>query len=251
MKQRFINPTGSSVENVQYGSLEEILNILKKIKSMGYVKTHRPDDQGVGRTLEDLLGVPENNFLIRDLGDIELKAKRVESESMLSVASATPKPRGVSRVLFNTYKFMSSKGYYCLYSDVTGAQVNPQGFRIALGENILILDNPKHVNAYWPFSIFEDSLKAKGDRILLVFAETKGERKTVEESFNYVEAYLLEGLSWSRFKNAILNGKLKIEFRIGVYLSGKLKGKYHDHGTAFRIMKRDFLHLYDTYKQIL
>ena len=39
-----------------------ILKKLKEIKKMGYVKTHRAGNTGIGKTLEDLLGIKENNI---------------------------------------------------------------------------------------------------------------------------------------------------------------------------------------------
>jgi len=100
-------------------------------------------------------------------------------------------------------------------------------------------------------SIFYDVLKSKSNRILLVFAETMGKRKTKGEQFHFTKAYLLSDLNIRKFKTAIRNGKLKVDIRIGVYRSGKLKGRYHDHGTGFRISSRDFLNLYDNYKQVI
>ena len=111
--------------------------------------------------------------------------------------------------------------------------------------------NKSKIAVYWPISIFDDVLKAKSDKILLAFAETKGERKTKNEKFHFTEAYLLSNLNINKFKSAVESDKLKIDIRIGVYRSGKNKGKYHDHGTGFRINKRDFLHLFDNFTQII
>lgn len=41
---------------------------------MGFVKTHRAHDTGIGKTLEDILGIKENNLRLPDVGDVELKA---------------------------------------------------------------------------------------------------------------------------------------------------------------------------------
>ena len=77
------------------------------------------------------------------------------------------------------------------------------------------------------------------------------ERKTKNEKFHFTEAYLLSNLNINKFKSAVESDKLKIDIRIGVYRSGKNKGKYHDHGTGFRINKRDFLHLFDNFTKII
>ncbi len=88
-------------------------------------------------------------------------------------------------------------------------------------------------------------------KILLVFADAKGETKSGSEQFHYLEAYLLHGLNVSKFQTAIEKDYLKVDIRIGVYRSGKNKGKYHDHGTGFRMQKKDFLALYDNYERLM
>ncbi|MBL7198043.1 MAG: glycosyl hydrolase [Candidatus Omnitrophica bacterium] len=232
-------------------TLKQLIRKILEIKRRGFIKTHRIDDTGIGKTLEDLLGIKENNFRVPDVGEIELKAKRIDSQSMLTIATKAPKPRGVNKVLFKNYKYKDKNGSYCLHSTVYGSRYNPRGFKLILERDRLILKNKKNIEAYWPISIFGNVLKSKSDKILLVFAETKGERKTKSEQFRFIGAYLLSDLSINKFKNAIKNNKLKVDIRIGIYRSGKLKGKYHDHGTGFRINKRDFPYLYDDYKRLI
>ena len=232
-------------------SFEEVTHKLRQIRDKGYIKTHRAHDTGIGKTLEDLLGISENNIRLPDIGEIELKAKRIESGSMLTLATKSPLPMGVNRVLFDNYKYLDDYGYYNLHSTVYGSRPNSLGFRVTLVKDKLVLENPKNIVAYWPISVFDDTLRSKSDRILLVFAQTKGERKTIHEHFLYSEAYLLSNLNRDKFVAAIANDKLKVDIRIGVFRSGKRQGQYHDHGTGFRIHKTDFLHLFDSYEPVL
>lgn len=232
-------------------SFKALVLELHKIAAMGFIKTHRTNDTGIGKTLEDLLGIDENNFRTPDIGEIELKAKRSESESMLTIATKSPLPRGVNRVLFENYKYKDKDGHYNLHSTVCGSRYNPQGFKMSVKDDELVLENKNRIKAYWPISIFDSVLKTKSDKIVLVFAETKGKRKTNNEYFHYNEAYLLSGLNINKFEAAVKKDKLKIDIRIGVYRSGSRKGHYHDHGTGFRINKRNFLELFDNYKQII
>ncbi len=224
---------------------------LEKIKDRGFIKTNRVHDNGVGKTLEDLLGIKENNFRLPDVGNIELKAKRIESGSMLTIATKSPEPRGVNKILFEKYKYKDKEGHYSLHSPVCGSRENNQSFRVVFEKDRLVLKNKYNIQAFWPASIFNEVLIAKSNNILLVLAETKGKRKTKSEKFHYVEAHLLSRLNMNKFKSAIENDKLKIDVRIGSYGTGKKKGKYHDHGTGFRINKRDFLHLFDNFKKII
>ncbi len=232
-------------------NLKQLKMKLEKIKEMGFIKTHRAHDTGIGKTLEDLLGIKENNLRLPDVGDVELKAKRIDSGSMLTIATKSPLPKGVNKVLFGKYKYLDKEGCYNLHTTVYGSKKNPQSFQIVFENDKLVLKNKKKIEAHWPVSIFDDVLRAKSNTILLAFAETKGERKTSGEKFHFIEAYLLSNLNVGKFKTAVENNKLKIDIRIGVYRSGKNKGKYHDHGTGFRINKRDFLHLFDIFKQII
>ena len=232
-------------------TLRKLKEQLEKIKAMGFVKTHRAHDTGIGKTLEDLLGIKENNLRLPDVGDVELKAKRIDSGSMLTVATKSPEPKGINKVLFEKYKYLDKEGKYNLHSTVCGSRKNPQSFKVIFEGEKFILKNKSKIAAYWPISIFDDVLKTKSDKILLAFAETKGERKTKKEKFHFTEAYLLSNLNINKFKSAVESDKLKIDIRIGVYRSGKNKGKYHDHGTGFRINKRDFLHLFDNFTQII
>lgn len=232
-------------------SVQDVKKRLLEIKSQGYVQTHRAHDTGIGKTLEDLLGIKENNIPLPDIGEIELKSKRLESGSMLTIATKAPKPRGTNRKLYNNYKYVDEDGDYCLHTTSYGSKCNNLSFRLILTGDKIILDNIKKVEAYWPLSVFDDVLKSKSNRILLVLAKTKGERAKANEQFHYTEAYLLTGLDMDRFKVAIATDKLKVDTRIGVYKSGKSVGKYHDHGTGFRINKNDYLYLFDTYEQLI
>lgn len=231
-------------------NLDELVEKLKTIKEMGYIQTHRSHDTGIGKTLEDLLDIPENNWRLPDVGEIELKAKRLESGSMLTLATKSPMPKGANKALFESYKYIDVEGHYNLHSTVCGSRENPQGLKAMVLKDSINIYNPNSIEAYWPITVFDD-LVSKSNSILLVFALTKGERKTVNECFHFTEAYLLSALNKDKFAKALSNDKLKIDFRMGVYKSGKLKGRFHDHGTGFRINKRDFLELFDSYEQLI
>ncbi|MFH1565724.1 MAG: MvaI/BcnI family restriction endonuclease [bacterium] len=224
---------------------------LNTIKAMGFVKTHRAHDTGVGKTFEDLLGLKENNLSLPDVGEVELKAKRIDSSSMITLITKSPEPKGANRTLFEKYKYLDKEGKNNLHSTVYGSRKNTQSFKAVFEKDRVALKNKSNILAYWSISLFDDVLKAKADKILLVLAETKGERKTKNERFHFTEAYLLSKLNINKFKSAIENDKLKIDIRIGAYRSGKDKGKYHDHGTGFRINKRDILNLFDNVTQII
>jgi hypothetical protein len=71
---------------MNFNNFDEIKKRLEEIKEIGFVKTHRSGQTGIGKTLEDLLGIKENNIPGPNaLGIIELKAIRKNSKSMLTL----------------------------------------------------------------------------------------------------------------------------------------------------------------------
>ena len=48
----------------------------KRVKDLGFVQSHRSHNTGIGKTLEDLMGIEENNLEEPDFGNIEIKSQR-------------------------------------------------------------------------------------------------------------------------------------------------------------------------------
>ncbi len=71
-------------------TLNDFIREYQKICQMGWIKTHRSGPTGIGKTLEDLLGIVENNIDGPDFGDYELKSCRLNSNSMLTIFTKTP-----------------------------------------------------------------------------------------------------------------------------------------------------------------
>lgn len=233
-------------------TLDKLILRLKKIKSAGFIKTTHGHQGGVGNTLETLLEIKENNLRTPDLGEIELKAKRLKSNSMLTLSSKSPLPKGVNSKLFHLYKrFSKEDKIYRLYTTIYGSKRNNRGFKVEVKDGKLFLINTKKVEAYWPLEKLDDVLKKDSQKILLVLAEAKGDFGKLNEEFHYVEAHLLSGLSFERLQKALSEGKLKVDIRIGADKTGKAAGKYHDHGTGFRIMKNDYLQLFELHKKLI
>ena len=55
-------------------TLDDFKKKYLEICNMGWITTHRSGPTGIGKTLEDLLGIPENNINGPDFGDYELKS---------------------------------------------------------------------------------------------------------------------------------------------------------------------------------
>ena len=72
---------------------------LKEISALGFVPNDRKGNHGgVGNTLEDLLGIKENNLPIPNAAEWELKAQRLNSTSLTTLFHIEPSPRAVKFV---------------------------------------------------------------------------------------------------------------------------------------------------------
>ena len=58
-------------------TLDDFIREYKGICEKGWIRTHRSGPTGIGKTLEDLLGIPENNLDEPDFGEYELKSCRL------------------------------------------------------------------------------------------------------------------------------------------------------------------------------
>ncbi|HHS0803877.1 TPA: MvaI/BcnI family restriction endonuclease [Neisseria meningitidis] len=78
---------------------ETLIAALKEIRDLNWVKSARPGNDGsVGNTLEDLLGIEENNLPIPNAAEWELKAQRKDSSSLLTLFHMEPSPTSLKLV---------------------------------------------------------------------------------------------------------------------------------------------------------
>ena len=71
----------------------------------------------------------------------------------------------------------------------------------------------------------------------IAFISAKHKKEDDKELFHFEKAILLSGLTFEKFLEAVKKGYIQYDIRIGVYRTGKNKGKSHDHGSGFRIKK--------------
>jgi len=88
---------------------QKLIRKLKAIKEMGYVKTHRAGNTGIGKTLEDLLGITENNVPGPNATMIELKSARKNVSSMLTLFTKSPLPPRANTILLEKFGYASTK----------------------------------------------------------------------------------------------------------------------------------------------
>ena len=65
---------------------ESLIEALIEIRNQGWIPTRRKNnDGGVGNTLEDLLGIEENNLPIPNAAEWELKAQKKDTTSLITL----------------------------------------------------------------------------------------------------------------------------------------------------------------------
>lgn len=78
---------------------ESLIFELKKISDMGWIENARYGNSGgIGNTLEDLLGISENNLPIPNAAEWELKAQRIDTSSLTTLFHFEPSPRAIKFV---------------------------------------------------------------------------------------------------------------------------------------------------------
>jgi hypothetical protein len=227
---------------------ENFVNELEIIKSMGFIKSHRNGPTGIGKTLEDVLGVEENCISLPDLGTVELKAARINSNSMLTLTTKSPDIRGANTYLRQHYGYKTPESIELNPNlNVLHSTINGVGFNNYNGNPYLKLtfkDDRAYIehasdgvleNVYWSEQTLTEAFKSKYPFEKLYYV--KAECKTIDDAeyFNYTEAFYLENFSAEKMLEHIRAGVIDVDIRLGIYTKGKLKGKAHDHGTGIRI----------------
>lgn len=224
-------------------TLDDFIREYQKIKQMGWITTHRTGSTGVGKTLEDLLGIPENNLDQPDFGEYELKSCRISSTSMLTMFTRSPQPARTNAYLRSKYGY-SSNAYNntekVLHATLTAARfvsIANTGKQLKIvcdDEKISIASTEMVENVYWTRENLQKAFEKKyKNKFVYAKAESRGEGKN--EQFHFVEAYEVSGFDYNAMISLLEQGKIFVDLRIGQYPDGRI----HDHGTAFRIREVD------------
>jgi len=96
-----------------------------------------------------------------------------------------------------------------------------------------IIDN----SIYYTFADLKQIIETKCEQIAFINADTKTENG--KEFFHFKEATLLKDLTFQKFIQFVKDGLVVYDIRIGVYGTGSSKGKTHDHGSGFRVLKKN------------
>jgi len=215
----------------------KLIKGLKSIKKMGYIKTHRAGTTGVGKTLEDLLGIEENNIPGPNAAMIELKSARKNTSSMLTLFTKSPLPRKANSILLQRFGYKSACGNERkeLHTTVNVIDFNrlrgKPAFKLAIQSGRINLINVQsEVLGYWDKETLQKYFERKLPKLLYVKADARG--RGSDEEFWFNEAWLLSGFNFDNFLKLLKGRTILVDIRIGQYPNGRP----HDHGTGFRIL---------------
>ncbi len=249
---------------------ETIIAALQEIKDRGWVKNQRPNnDGGVGNTLEDLLGIEENNLPIPNAAEWELKAQRADTKSLTTLFHMEPSPTAfkfVPQALLPQYGWPHQNaglkypsGEMSFRQTINALSPSDRGFKVVLDKverKVIISFNSNSVSSrhslwknevdrkaglselatqpYWGFDDLFYKLGSKLHNCFYVKASRKKDGGI--EYFHYNEILILKTLSQNNFISAIEAGHIYVDFdaRTG-----------HNHGTKFRIKQSVIPTLYE------
>jgi len=213
----------------------------------------RSHNTGIGKTFEEMMRIHENNNQLADYKDVlELKSHRELSSSMITLFTKSPThPKGANEYLRENYGKMDAKadGMKILHTTLSATRFNTFnnrfGFRLSVDPTakkifIIVTDLKSRKiledNIYYSFDELSGIIEKKCKYIAYIIAKHK--EQDGKELFHFEKSYILTGLTFEKFIKLIQDGIILYDFRIGVYRSGKNKGKTHDHGSGFRFLKR-------------
>lgn len=202
---------------------------------MGFVKTHRKGDTGIGKTLEDLLGIKENNIPLPDIGEIaELKSYRKSAKSMMTLFTLEPLPKGGDRdrLLLDNFGYSKRNNNRSkeLHSTLSCKRYNNQNLRLSVEKDkIRVKGKNKRINIFWNIESVKNKFNQKLPALVYVSADTKTIKNV--EYFHFNEAYLLENFDFELFKKRVRVDDILVDFRMYYRPNGSVR----NHGTGFRV----------------
>jgi hypothetical protein len=249
---------------------EELIENLKKLAAMEWVPNGRFGNHGgIGNTLEDYLGIEENNLPIPNAAEWELKTQRINTSSLTTLFHTEPSPRAVGfvpKVLLPKYGWkhqeagkIYSKNEMSFRQTIHGKSPSDRGFMVKIDRKerkVLVsfdsskvdrrhkkwLENVKskvglhelNPQPYWGFDDLEHKAGTKLLNCFYVQAEVKKEKR--KEFYWYKKVMMLQKFNFEGFLKAIEEANVLIDFdaRTG-----------HNHGTKFRLRQNCLPMLYE------
>ena len=208
--------------------LREFKRKFEEVKKKGWIKSLRRGPTGVGHTLQELLGIAEDNIALPDLHSAELKAHRVGTNNMITLFTFNRKAWKMKPLdAIRKYGTPDKNGRLGLYFTMS-LKPNSQGLFLDTDtESISVRHKSGEIIAVWKLDNLKDQFIKKIPAMILVSAATE-ERADIEW-FQYTRARLLTGTSPDTLLSQIEEGNVLVDLRLHD------KGtSARNHGTGFR-----------------
>jgi hypothetical protein len=249
---------------------DSLIKELKSIAARGWIDNARHGNHGgIGNTLEDLLGITENNLPIPNAAEWELKSQRLNTTSLTTLFHIEPSPRAVKfvpQILLLKYGWGHQEAGK-KYSDsemsfrqtIHGLSPSDRGFQVIIdrvNSKVLIsFDSSKVADKHseWlktvkkkvglgqldpqPYWGFDDLSNKAGTKLLNCFyVQAEVKRENDKEFYCYSKIKMLQKFNFDGFLNQIEKGNILVDFdaRTG-----------HNHGTKFRMRQNCLPELYE------
>lgn len=196
------------------------------------MQTHRKGPTGVGHTLEQELGMTENNIAGSDFKFAELKAHRLNSSSLITLFTFNRKVWKLPQLeAIRRYGSADENGRLGIYYTM-GQKPNSAGLFVSFSDQEIEL---RHIDgtlvAVWPVAELVKRFEKKYPAMVLVAAESE-ERNGIEY-FWYNRAQLLRETSPEALVQQFRAGTILLDLRLHD------KGtSARNHGTGFRAYER-------------
>jgi hypothetical protein len=233
-----------------YLTKDELIERIEWAKMQDWVNGKEMGDGSHGRTLETLLGVPENNFAIPDLGEFELKSSLIDADTPVTLFSKVPIRVGD----ISLSEFIRSYGYWdkkrerqALYCTVSGNEINSLEWQIIINHEerqIEFMHRGQKV-AYQEITSLQNIISSKVKNLAFVIAERM--ELNGAKRFRYSKAYLLTGADSNLLVKLIAQGVITFDWRMHIKSSGSAR----DHGSAYRIKEKNLPLLYKKKERLL
>ncbi|MCX7839631.1 MAG: MvaI/BcnI family restriction endonuclease [Anaerolineae bacterium] len=225
-------------------TLEDFKRSFAEIKKAGWIQSKRRGSTGIGQTLEQLLGLDENNIALPDLGNVELKAHRIGSSSMITLFTFNRKAWKMKPLdAVRQYGTPDQNGRLGLYFTMTRTPNSMGLFLYVEEDRISVRHISGQIVAEWQLDALAERFMQKIPGLILVsaFSEMRGD----SEWFKFERAQLLMGTSPEILRNQILAGNVLVDLRLHDQVT-----RARNHGTGFRAREDKLPMLFQNVKDL-
>ncbi len=238
---------------------DAIIERFRQVKALGFVKSNRSNNTGIGKTFEDYIGVVENNLDEPDLFGYEIKSHREDAGSYITLFTKSPDfPKKANTYLRDTFgtPYEENPDLNKLHTSMFASKYNSYNERLSFRllndrcaqtvrigvfdyETKTLIDS----SVGYSYSSLATILQRKLKCLFYVSAQRRRDDNGCEE-FYFDRADIFTDPSLENFLNLIDEGLIMYDIRIGSYSSGAKYGAPHDHGSGFRILEGNIHLLY-------